>query len=868
VKSRECKDVGVRSRRAQHCKNVFTPSSADSKDRQSTSDYYSITRSLGRQPKTGNSSSHMARTELIQHPAFRHLIPPSHGLQTKTSSINNNYSRIYSGVNRGVYDEATNVDEIPELYRGDAVSSDSDYDTIYSNKEDNGTLLPIGSVFPSGCHRHPARLMPLVPHPQPPHLRLQPCPPQDSHPGTEAQLLSYKLNLDTCHSESSTLHTPEMKYRYSQQYPSFSENSSETDSVQRKERPRLLPDFITKSEISAKTKSFEGLAAFLNKTSFKELSNKSKLSFNEPIVPRRQKFHISQTASAGKPGPVVSGQNSGFLLSKSDKATNKLSGLVATSVSRPAQIIRRHTLHDKSNQRQSQQPVHVHSWHRQDDEQQRSKSSSLKRSVSRRSSSSSRLSLLSRKDDIEISITDSQSLDRLSLASQDDIDVINLEKYLQSAGRAAGWSKEFDVLLSDKIGLGKFTEFLQKEFSHENIFFWSACEKYRHLEQGADRLRLAREIITRHLELGAVEPVNVDSVARAATRHKVALATVTTPPETSVFLPAQRQIYNLMKFDSYPRFLKSEVYKDCIRAEMSAAAGSERNINNNCVRGEDAPRLRNTDSLKTKRRKSMSFWEHWHKTRDTDTGDISPGTDDGARSAAGAQCTLTRVIFPDLATSVVSSNTGESIRAMISRLLDKRNMKLTSFDVFSSRSDSKPLDLSEDCAILHCTEVRVEARILFRLELPSHKSIGVKAKQTKTVREVLAPILQQYGWNINEVDVYVDEDTTIAGLDNGDDKVDLASNVAVIDNKRLFVVQKSSEALQYEVENNTPVNTENTHNSADKTVTARDSDNTEMTLYEGLQIMRKGRFEDQRGTEICFEIPEFLRLPENSAGYK
>ena len=38
----------------------------------------------------------------------------------------------------------------------------------------------------------------------------------------------------------------------------------------------------------------------------------------------------------------------------------------------------------------------------------------------------------------------------------------------------------------------------------------------------------------------------------------------------------------------------------------------------------------------------------------------------------------------------------------------------------------------------------------------------------------------------------------------------------------------------------------------------------EMTLYEGLQIMRKGRFEDQRGTEICFEIPEFLRLPASN----
>ena len=156
-------------------------------------------------------------------------------------------------------------------------------------------------------------------------------------------------------------------------------------------------------------------------------------------------------------------------------------------------------------------------------------------------------------DDAEISITDTQSLDRLSLHSQEDLDGINIEKYLQTAGRAAGWAKEFDCLLSDKIGLGKFTEFLQKEFSHENIFFWSACERYRLLDAGPDRLRLAKEILQRHLELGAVEPVNVDSAARAATRHKVAMASIETPPESNVFLSAQRQIYNLMKFDSYTR---------------------------------------------------------------------------------------------------------------------------------------------------------------------------------------------------------------------------------------------------------------------------------------------------------------------------
>ena len=145
------------------------------------------------------------------------------------------------------------------------------------------------------------------------------------------------------------------------------------------------------------------------------------------------------------------------------------------------------------------------------------------------------------------------------------------------------------------------------------------------------------------------------------------------------------------------------------------------------------PRQRRTDSLKTKRRKSMSFWEHWSKARDP-AADQGPGSlDTGATPGRGAGpvCTLTRVIFPDQATTVVTTNTGESIRALISRLLEKRNLRLTSFDVFitagaEAGATLRPLDLSEDCAILHCAEVRVESRILFRLELPSHKSIGVK----------------------------------------------------------------------------------------------------------------------------------------------
>ena len=71
----------------------------------------------------------------------------------------------------------------------------------------------------------------------------------------------------------------------------------------------------------------------------------------------------------------------------------------------------------------------------------------------------------------------------------------------------------------------------------------------------------AETILRRHLRTGAQEPVNVDSHARQAAQDGP-----TTPHQ---FATAQKQIYNLMKFDSFTRFLKSDLYKDSLVAEMS-----------------------------------------------------------------------------------------------------------------------------------------------------------------------------------------------------------------------------------------------------------------------------------------------------------
>lgn len=56
--------------------------------------------------------------------------------------------------------------------------------------------------------------------------------------------------------------------------------------------------------------------------------------------------------------------------------------------------------------------------------------------------------------------------------------------------------------------------------------------------------------------MGAPEPVNVDSQARQAAKDGLEEA------KENLFVAAQKQIFNLMKFDSYPRFLKCESYKD------------------------------------------------------------------------------------------------------------------------------------------------------------------------------------------------------------------------------------------------------------------------------------------------------------------
>ncbi|KAG8199854.1 hypothetical protein JTE90_015849 [Oedothorax gibbosus] len=127
--------------------------------------------------------------------------------------------------------------------------------------------------------------------------------------------------------------------------------------------------------------------------------------------------------------------------------------------------------------------------------------------------------------------------------------------------RVSSWSNSFEAVLEDPIGLKTFTEFLKREFSAENIMFWIACKQYNTLTNKCQMAKLAKEIYDLHLRHGAPEAVNINSHSRQYVLHNLQ------NPPSDLFMQAEKEIFILMKFDCYQRFLKSEIYNECLAAE-------------------------------------------------------------------------------------------------------------------------------------------------------------------------------------------------------------------------------------------------------------------------------------------------------------
>ncbi|CAH1731384.1 unnamed protein product [Aphis gossypii] len=120
------------------------------------------------------------------------------------------------------------------------------------------------------------------------------------------------------------------------------------------------------------------------------------------------------------------------------------------------------------------------------------------------------------------------------------------------------WAVSLELLMDDAIGLQEFTKYLQKEYSLENIQFWLAVKDFKEKKE-LEILQVSKQIYDEFLSPGAPCEINIDG----KTKQKI-LENMKSPSRF-MFDDAAEHVYTLLlKKDSYPRFIRSEHYKDLL----------------------------------------------------------------------------------------------------------------------------------------------------------------------------------------------------------------------------------------------------------------------------------------------------------------
>ncbi|XP_072543936.1 regulator of G-protein signaling 12 [Salminus brasiliensis] len=566
-------------------------------------------------------------------------------------------------------------------------------------------------------------------------------------------------------------------------------------------------------------------------------------------------------------------------------------------------------------------------------------------SVRRTAAQAKRLSLARSLDDLESAASDAE---RGGMERHDCGSVSSLESngslpsvpnhHRLSDRRVASWAVCFERLLQDPVGVRYFSEFLKKEFSEENILFWQSCEIFSQVPEN-DKKQLsqkAKEIYNSFLSSKATTPVNIDSQAQLADD-------VLTAPRPDMFKQPQLQIFNLMKFDSYARFLKSSLYQECMLAEVEgrplpdpyqvpcSPAPSKHSFNSDrstfSTPKKDTRRVRtgrSSDDLREDDRKNGIF--SWYRNRsfgkgpkkreitdfsyssngrresqgslsssasqelNTSTGrnecdQRTPGsTWERDRERLSRSCTVT---LPDDSSCCVPLRQGASIRQVLLELCQKQHINLAAVDLFLVGGE-KPLVLDQDSMTLSCRELRLEKRTLFRLDLvPINRSVGLKAKPTKPVAEVLRPVVAKYGLRLSDLVARISGETEaldlglpISNLDglrvvleradpsSSKDKsktMPSKTQVPTLTNKSQSTPgdQKPGKAVRGEGGDKHPI-TETSQKRKGNKIHLDEAEE----FFELLSRAQSSRADDQRGLlrKEDLVLPDFLRLePESSS---
>ncbi|XP_019734730.1 regulator of G-protein signaling 13-like [Hippocampus comes] len=117
------------------------------------------------------------------------------------------------------------------------------------------------------------------------------------------------------------------------------------------------------------------------------------------------------------------------------------------------------------------------------------------------------------------------------------------------------WSHSLEKLIASKYGTKVFQAFLKSEFSDENMEFWLVCEEYKKIRSSYRMTCKAEKIFKLYIQVEAPREINIDHRTRELIRRNLKTG------GAGCFDEAQRIVFKLMEGDSYPRFLRSDIYR-------------------------------------------------------------------------------------------------------------------------------------------------------------------------------------------------------------------------------------------------------------------------------------------------------------------
>ncbi|GAA6094542.1 regulator of G-protein signaling 14a isoform X2 [Tachysurus ichikawai] len=435
------------------------------------------------------------------------------------------------------------------------------------------------------------------------------------------------------------------------------------------------------------------------------------------------------------------------------------------------------------------------------------------------------------------------------------------------ASRVVSWAVCFERLMEDPVGVRYFTAFLKSEVSDENILFWQACEKFQKTPATSlEELKTqARSIYDLYLSESSFSAVNIDDTARVNMSDLK-------KPTPEMFSKAQQQIYKLMKFDSYARFVRSPLYQNCMLASVEGRPLPDIEPQNKSVTPTSGRKITGmktplSDS-KSNKRKTLEKRGSWgdvsyrqvtvsrqesqisvKSCSSVELGSLSNRSEDGSLSPLGLETNPPAradkyccVFLPDGTASLAPARAGLTLRDMLSSLCEKRGFPMKDIVIYLQGKD-KPLSLDQDSSVLQDQQVTLELRVTFTLEIVlTGKTIGIMAKSSKTLGDAISSVLQKH--ELRPQDAVITTSGSKEPLNMDTTVLRLANKTLCLDRIKSGGDGKGNPAV-------------------DRSRTGSKPKNEMDGLVEMLTRVQCSRADDQRGllTKEQLELPSFLQVP-------